>query len=94
MATAPNDQSIGRVLVPPELIDHARSFIARGDLPMRPFPRVEAGYGRNEACRLCARPIELSQVRYRVQGSEGLGISAMMFHVHCYIAWEAAASGP
>lgn len=70
------------------LVDHALSLIARGELPSRPFTAVDAGYGKQEACRLCSQKIASSQVCYRVPAESNA--ECMAFHVYCYIAWEAA----
>src|SRR5262245_48111322 len=83
----------GLPLMHSALTDHALSLIARGALPLRPYASVEAGFGNNEPCRLCTRPIDPTQARYRVPDPERLESESMTFHVHCYIAWESAASG-
>ena len=85
--------SEGDTPVPRHLIDVALGLMARGDLPSIPFKQVSAGYGNNERCRLCSQEIVPSQVRFRVPSQDEDGLESMTFHIHCYIAWEAAARG-
>lgn len=89
----PDGGSTSCFSIAPDLVDHARSLIARGALSTRPFSHVDAGYGRNEPCHLCGRPIEPTHVRYRAPDPDGSAVAAMALHVQCYLAWESAARG-
>jgi hypothetical protein len=85
--------SEGDISVPRHLIDAALALMARGDLPSIPFELVRAIYGNNEICQLCAKQIEPSQVQFRVAPKNDETVNFMIFHVQCYLAWEAAAHG-
>jgi len=60
--------------------------IEKGELPVLACKTFAAGYGSNNNCAVCGRPIAPEETAYATQ-TESLGDLA--FHCNCYVAWQA-----
>ena len=74
------------------LRDQVRARIASGALPLATPARLFGGYGANETCDVCGRPIAPAHILYEVE-LNGVEPKTLRFHLACHAAWQLEVSG-
>ena len=68
-----------------ELRSRVRALIDQGALPVLRVSNLDAGYGHDHTCWVCAEQIAASQIEYEVSADRH---PRMSFHIKCFSIWQ------